>query len=158
MKKILVLLVLIGAALLEPRIRSHILDLAGPLGDWHRRGAAERALKRIAVDVQRSAARTGTYPTAGFDRWLNELDKSAEDPWGSRYYLEVSEDSFVVGSPGADARPRTGDDVRVARPREHPAAGLGTALQPPAAPSVRLKKVAPGSARDSAAARAQRSQ
>ncbi len=159
MKKILVLLlVLLGAALLEPRSRAHILDLAGPLGDRHRRGSAERALKRIAVDVQRAAARTGTYPTAGFDRWLTELDKSAKDPWGSAYYLEVSADSFVVGSPGPDERPRTGDDVRVTQPREHSAAGLGTALQPPAAPSVRLKKVDPWSVRDSASARARRTE
>lgn len=158
MKKIFVLLlVLFAAALLEPRSRAHLLDLAGPLGDRHRRGSAKRALKRIAVDVQRAAARTSTYPTAGFDRWLTEQDKSATDPWGSAYYLEVFSDSFVVGSPGADERPRTGDDIRVARPREHPAAGLGTALQPPAAPSVRLKKVAPESARDSVSAPARRS-
>lgn len=159
MKKILVLLlVLLAAAMLEPRARAHVLDLIGPLGDRHRAGTAKRALERIAVDVQRAAARNGAYPEAGFDRWLKEANRNPQDPWGSLYYLEVFADSFVVGSPGPDERLRTGDDVRVARRREHTAAALGTALEPPAAPSVRLKKVDPWSVRDSASARARRGQ
>ncbi len=159
MKKILVLLlVLLAAATLEPRARARVLDLIGPLGDRQRAGTTKRALDRIAVDVQRAAARNHTYPEAGFDRWLEQANRNPRDPWGSLYYLEVFADSFVVGSPGPDERKRTGDDVRVARRREPTAAGLGTALQPPAAPSVRLKTVDPWSVRDSASARAQRGQ
>ncbi len=159
MKKILVLLlVLLAAALLEPRSRAYLLDLSGPLGDRHRRGSAERALKRIAVDVQRAAARDGAYPQASFDRWLKQQKRNPQDPWGSAYYLEVFADSFVVGSAGPDERKRTTDDIRVVRRRASTAAGLGTALEPPAAPSVRLKKVDPWSVRDSASARARRGQ
>ncbi len=159
MKKILVLLVvLLSAAMLEPRSRAYVLDLIGPLGDRHRRGAAERALKRIAVDVQREAARSGAFPQGAFDRWLKQVKQDPQDPWGSAYYLEVFADSIVVASPGPDERKRTGDDVRVVRRREHTAAGLGTAFEPPAAPSVRLKKVDPWSVRDSASARAGRGQ
>jgi hypothetical protein len=149
-KKILLfLLVAAVIAWLEPRSRAQILKLVRPVTDAGRSGSAQIALKRIALDVERSVAQTGSYPQPdAFERWLEETQYSPRDPWGSPYYLEVFPDSFVVGSRGPDSKMRTADDVRVARRREPTAAGLGSAYTPPAPPSSGVKSRAIRKARE----------
>jgi len=149
-KAILFLVVLSGLALLEPRSRAQIMQLVGPIGG--REHSAERALKRIADELQRTAAETGIYPQPGdFDRWLLQSHGSAEDPWGSRYYLELFADSFVVGSPGPDTRRQTTDDLRLSQRRSASTSAMRlpttpVATQPghtpPAPPSSGVKSTA----------------
>jgi hypothetical protein len=124
-KVILFLIAVIALALLEPRSRAQIFSRIPPLSEMSQRRTAARALELIATSVQRAEAQTGSYPqTDGFGDWLAQADLSAEDPWGSDYYLEVFPDSFVVGSPGPDSRQRTPDDIRVAERRAAREAGL----------------------------------
>jgi hypothetical protein len=151
-KAILFLVILAGLALLEPRSRTQIMRLVEPIGVAGREHSAERALKRIAEDVQQTVAETGIYPQPGdFDRWLVQSHGSAEDPWGSRYYLELFADSFVVGSPGPDARRQTSDDLRLSQRRStsasamrQPATPVATqpGYSPPAPPSSGVKSKA----------------
>lgn len=144
MKKLtLFIIAAFAIALLVPQSRAAILDLAAPLLDANRARSAERALERIAVDVQRAQARTGAYPPpADFASWMIDNEIGADDPWGSPYYIEILADSLVVGSPGPDLRSRTADDIRVTRRREATAAGMGSAFQPPAPPSSGVKSTA----------------
>lgn len=151
MKKLAIFVLLAAIVWFEPHSRAQLQKLVRPLIEGHGAGTAERRLKQIAVDVQRWEARTGTFPQPhDFSRMLVEKYDSAEDPWGSAYYLEVFADSFVVASRGPDTRLRSADDVRVARPREPSAAALGTAYQPPAPPSSGVKSSAIRSAKESA--------
>jgi hypothetical protein len=150
-KKLAIVVVLAGLAWFEPHSRAQLQKLVRPLTEGHRAGSAERKLKQIAVDVQRSEARIGALPQPGdFNRWLMQTYDSAEDPWGSAYYLEVYADSFVVASLGPDAYPRTADDVRVVHRREPTAAALGSAYQPPAPPSSGVKSSAVRNAKEAA--------
>ncbi len=141
MKKLLLCVIAVACvAMLVPQTRARILTAIGPLDEYNRRHTARRALKGIAVDVQREQARTRAYPRPdGFARWLEESGESPVDPWGSAYYLEIFPDSFVVGSLGPDSRWRSEDDIRVLTRREPTAAGLGSAYQPPAPPSSGVK-------------------
>jgi hypothetical protein len=82
-------------------------------------------LEDIAAAVAKSATETGAYPQPGsLAGWLQQRDRDAADPWGSAYYLELFADSFVVGSPGPDARARSEDDLRLARQRVQPQPGV----------------------------------
>ncbi len=112
-KALLLIVVLIGIGLLLPRSRE---QLVGPFREAGQRRSAERQLEEIVADIQTAERETGSYPEPGmFAGWLTQRNRKAEDPWGSRYYFEVYADSFVVGSPGPDARARSDDDVRRAR-------------------------------------------
>ncbi len=115
MKKILLLLFVFGGlAMLEPRSRDQVMRLASPVSDILQGRSAHRALKAIAIDVEKSAEK-GTHPQpASFPAWLQVAHHESEDPWGSFYYIELFPDSFVVGSPGPDARRATTDDLRLA--------------------------------------------
>jgi hypothetical protein len=115
-KKVILLLVAVAAiAFLEPRSRAQIMSAVPFLSEASNQRSATRALEQIAAYVQATAAQTGQYPlTEAFPNWLAQAELSAEDPWGSGYYLEVFPDSFVVGSPGPDLRRRTPDDIRLA--------------------------------------------
>lgn len=164
-KVILFLIVIIGLASLEPRSRAQMMKLVRPVTEAVHRRSAERALKRIATDVQETAAQTGHYPQPhAFGQWLTQARRSAQDPWGSGYYLEVFPDSFVVGSPGPDARRRTADDLRLATQRAASAAqaptatGLLEGYTEPAPTSVRVRTVKPKALRDSMSARSARRQ
>ncbi len=141
MKKILLFLVVVaGLAMLEPRSRTRIMTLITPVSEASNKRTAAREVEQIALAVVRAEARTGGYPQpGGFASWLAENDRSALDPWGSGYYLELFADSFVVGSPGADAQRRTEDDIRFKERRRATAAGLGSAYTPPAPPSSSTK-------------------
>ena len=149
MKKILLFLIIIaGLAFLEPRSRTQIMKVIRPASEAARQRSAERALQRIALDVQKTATETGLYPQPDvFDRWLQQARRSAQDPWGSDYYIEIYTDSIVVASPGPDSRRRTPDDLRLAKRRL--AKGASTARAPsgysvpePAPPSSSLKSSA----------------
>jgi hypothetical protein len=116
------------------------------LSEANSQRTATRALQQIAAYVQSTKAQTGRYPgTDAFPDWLAQADLSAEDPWGSGYYLEVFPDSFVVGSPGPDSRRRTPDDIRVAEQRAVPEAGLipdYTPAPPPSSTKTRAMRAA----------------
>jgi len=130
-------------AMVVPQSRSRVLEFVRPFRDANRERTATRTLKQIATDVQRAQARTGAYPQpAAFADWLRDTYDSADDPWGSAYYIEVYGDSFVVASAGPDVRARTSDDIRLVRKREPTAAGMGSAFQPPAPPPSSAKSTA----------------
>lgn len=144
-KVVLFLLVVLGLALLEPRSRAEILNWI-PLADAGRQQSAKRALERIGLELQRTAAQTGAYPQPdAFNQWLARVDQSAQDPWGTDYYLQLFADSFVVCSPGPDARRHTADDLRWARRRAataagtHPAATVDVSDLAPRPPSSGVK-------------------
>ncbi|UCC72938.1 MAG: hypothetical protein JSV86_21760 [Gemmatimonadota bacterium] len=141
MKKIIIFLIAVaGLAFLEPRTRSQIMNAISPLSEASHKRSALRALEQMAMDVQRSKARTGSYPQPSLFRdWLLQNDRNVQDPWGSEYYFELFADSFVVGSLGPDARMRTVDDIRVAERIELTAAGLESAFTPPAPPPSSVK-------------------
>ncbi|NIR44389.1 MAG: hypothetical protein GWN99_00510 [Gemmatimonadetes bacterium] len=139
MKKILLLLLVLGGlAMLDPRVREWALQFAGPIGEVGQRRSAERALDDIAAELAKAATETGVYPQPGSLRlWLQGQDLDGTDPWGSAYYLELFADSFVVGSPGPDARVRSDDDLRLAQRRVQPKPGvlINDDLQPAPPPS-----------------------
>jgi hypothetical protein len=140
-KKVILLLIAVAAiAFLVPQSRARMMSAIPFLSEASNQRSATRALQQIATDVQTTEAQTGRYPqTEAFRDWLVQADLSAQDPWGSEYYLEVFPDSFVVGSPGPDSRRRTPDDIRLAERRVATAAGLGTAFTPPAPPPSSTK-------------------
>ena len=152
MKKILVFLLLIGGiGIFEPRSRERILGLFPALSAATQQRSAERALARIALEVQQDADATGVYPQpAGFADWLEGTRRPREDPWGADYYLELYPDSFVVGSSGPDVRRRTGDDVRLARLRGPDAERLRPGYSPPAPPASGVKASATRNAKEAA--------
>ncbi|NIN71603.1 MAG: hypothetical protein GTO46_06665 [Gemmatimonadetes bacterium] len=137
MKKFILLLIAVAAiAFLEPRSRAHIMSAVPFLSDANNQRTATRALEQIAAYVQATATQSGRYPlTETFPNWLMQAELSAEDPWGSAYYLEVFPDSFVVGSPGPDSRRRTPDDIRVAEGRAVREEGLIPDYSPAPPPS-----------------------
>jgi hypothetical protein len=136
-KKFILLLIAIATiAFLEPRTRDRIMSAVPFSSGTNNQRTATRALEQIAAYVQTMAAQTGSYPiTETFPNWLAQADLSAEDPWGSSYYLEVFPDSFVVGSPGPDSRKRTPDDIRVAEGRAVREVGLIPDYAPAPPPS-----------------------
>lgn len=152
MKKILIFLIVVaGLAMLEPRSRTRIITLITPISEASYKRTAAREVEQIALAVVRAEARTGGYPQpGGFGNWLTENDRSAQDPWGSGYYLELFADSFVVGSPGGDAQRRTADDIRAVEHRQATAAGLGSAFTPPAPPASSTKSRATRAAAEAA--------
>lgn len=138
MKKIfLLVVVLAGLAMMDPRLRERALQLVSPINEASQQRSAQRALEGIAAAVASAATETGAYPQpGGMSLWLEERDRAGEDPWGSAYYFELFADSFVVGSPGPDARLRTDDDLRLAQRRVQPQPGvLITDFQPAPPPS-----------------------
>ena len=141
MKKVLLILIVVGGiAFLEPRSRTQIMKVVRPATEPIRQRSAERALVRIAKDVQKTADEVGLYPQPEvFDQWLLQTYRSATDPWGTEYYLEVFGDSIVVASPGPDARKHTADDVRLARRRSSASTAFGDSYAPPAPPSSSVK-------------------
>jgi hypothetical protein len=125
-KKIFLLVVILaGLAMMDPGLRERALQLVGPLRVANQQRSAQSALEEIAAAVAKAASETGAYPQPGGLRaWLEGRDQAGEDPWGSAYYFELFADSFVVGSSGPDARPRTDDDLRLAQRRTQPEAGV----------------------------------
>ena len=144
MKKILIFLVIVGGvALFEPRSREQIIGLFPSLSSATHQRRAERAVRQIALDVVKDADETGKYPRSkDFGEWLQRHRRGSEDPWGSIYYFELHPDSFVVGSPGPDAKRRTADDIRQVRYRGPKAAHLQPGYAPPAPPPSGVKNSA----------------
>lgn len=126
MKKLILILILaLGAALALPATRPRVLKLLEPVTkpvidpvlSWSAEGEMDR-LARALVEVEETYRQ---MPDAReFGSWLRSRYQGggAEwDPWGSRYYLKVWADSFVVGSPGPDRQAGTADDLMVSRKR-----------------------------------------
>lgn len=152
MKKIVLLLLIIaGIAIFEPRTRQRILELFPSLSAATQQRSAERAVRQIALDIQQDASASGVYlQPSGFAEWLDQTRWTRHDPWGTDYYLELYPDSFVVGSPGPDALRRTSDDVRLARLRGPDAARSRPVITPPAPPASGVKASAIGKAKEAA--------
>jgi hypothetical protein len=141
MKRFLIFVILVGAvASFEPRIRERLIGLFPALSAATHQRSAERTVTQIALAVHESAAQSGVYPQpSGFGEWVLRAHRPRQDPWGADYYLELYPDSFVVGSPGPDARRRTGDDIRLARFRGPNAQRLRPGYSPPPPPASGVK-------------------
>lgn len=126
MKKLVLIVILAaGAALALPATRPRVLKLLEPVTrrvldpilSWSAGGELER-IARALVEVEESYRQ---IPDAReFGPWLRNRYQGGgaeSDPWGSRYYLKVWADSFVVGSPGPDRQAGTADDILVSRKR-----------------------------------------
>ena len=154
-KKIFLLLLIVAAfALLVPDSRETVVNWAGSVGGIGQRRSAERALEEIAADVRREADETGAFPRTGsLASWLEGRDRPTGDPWGSSYYFALFADSFVVGSPGPDARLGTADDVRLAQRRVVPEPGALIIDHQPAPPPSSAKNTAKSKALEAAGRR-----
>ena len=132
MKRILVFLLIVGGiAFFEPRSREQMIGLIPSLSAATHQRRAERAVRQIALDVVKDVDETGKYPgSKEFGEWLQRHRRGSEDPWGSSYYFELHPDSFVVGSPGPDAKRRNADDIRQVKYRGPKAAHLQPGLPP----------------------------
>ncbi|MBI4539511.1 MAG: hypothetical protein HY704_08390 [Gemmatimonadetes bacterium] len=127
MKKLILILILaFGAALSLPATRPRVLKILQPVMrpvlDPVMRWSTQGELKRIARELETAeeSLREEIPSSAEFGRWLATkypASGAESDPWGSRYYLKVWPDSFVVGSPGPDRQQGTGDDVLVSGKR-----------------------------------------
>jgi hypothetical protein len=148
----MVLLVIVaGIAMFEPRTRERILSYFPTLSATTQQRSAQRAVEQIALEVQETADQTGVYPQPNeFERWLRDAERETEDPWGSAYFLELFPDSFVVGSAGADRRRHSEDDVRQTKFRGPKAAHLQPGYSPPAPPPSGVKASAIRGAKEAA--------
>ncbi|MGH7129163.1 MAG: hypothetical protein ACREIV_11395 [Planctomycetaceae bacterium] len=95
---------------LDPLL-SRILD---PVFTWSARNESENLVRWL--DEQRTFGVRLPLPTQ-FQDYVDfhyHSGRGGDDPWGSPYYLQITADSIVVGSPGPDAIPETPDDVTAA--------------------------------------------
>ena len=104
-----------------PETRAILLDVAEPVVVPLARWGTEEEMAQVARNVVDQERLTGALPKGG--AWLEWLEsryaapEMAEDPWGSIYALEASEDSVWVLSYGPDRTRNTPDDFRVSTPR-----------------------------------------
>jgi hypothetical protein len=148
-KVFVLVLALAALAVLVPDTREQVTQLVGKIGSGGQQRTAQHALKFIASDVRQAAAETGAYPVPGALRaWLERRGRDGEDPWGSPYYFEISADSFVVGSPGPDSRPRTDDDLRLAERRLAAEPGVLIVDHQPSPPPSSAKRTAISKAKE----------
>ncbi len=130
MKRLIVILILIGFAWSVPagreRIRSALQPVGerlGPVLDWAlnptRRAGVKRELDFIlrAIENERQMGRPLPDQNA-FPAWVgSNVDALNDglDPWGQPYYLELARTTFTVVSAGPDRMRGTGDDVKASR-------------------------------------------
>lgn len=120
MMKVFVALFLLAAlAWGIPQSRERIQGGIKTLLDKRSTSGVERTLRRMVVDLERTADESGIFPQPDvFEDWLLQTYRSAADPWGSTYYYRIWADSFMVGSAGPDTVLRTDDDIRLTQRRE----------------------------------------
>lgn len=124
-KKLLIVIVLIGAAWSIPPIRSRLTIVAGPL--LEKLGPAGQKLLKPARNYAAKTQETAMLRMLAeehnegrdipeprtFVRWMKKkTGKEPVDPWGNRYWLERQKGSLAIGSNGADGFRESGDDVK----------------------------------------------
>ena len=130
MKVLLVVLIVVGFAWTIPSARARIVDVLEPVGaalrpavDWAlnptRRAGAAREAQFILREIENQRQMGRGYPSPrGFYDWVRANVESVEDgvdPWGEPYYLEMTRQHVIVGSPGPDRALGTEDDIRDAK-------------------------------------------
>lgn len=127
MKKLLVVLIVIGFAWTIPAARERIQDVLAPIGEAlrpavdfalnpTRRAGTAREEQFILREIENQRQMGHGLPDPGaFHEWVMTHVESVEDgldPWGQPFYLEVGRQHFVVGSAGPDRTVGTADDIR----------------------------------------------
>lgn len=127
MKKLLVVLIVIGFAWTIPQARTRIQEALRPIGEAlgpamdvvlnpTRRAGTAREEQFIMREIENQRQMGRGLPDPGaFHEWVMAHVESVEDgldPWGQPFYLEVSREYFVVGSAGPDRTIATDDDIR----------------------------------------------
>lgn len=133
MKKLfLVLVVLGGATLTVPELRAwarpHLEPAFGDVMDWWAerlhpvvdpalRWSATNELRTVLRSLQETSQMGQPLPDPPrFHVYVMQKHLSGRggnDPWGTPYYLVVTQDSLIGGSAGPDRKRGTADDVRV---------------------------------------------
>ena len=135
-KKLLLLLLIILLVLSVPQLReaaSPVIDPVGeklaqlaepvvvkvrtPFLEWKARDEA-RAIITLLRDQEAIGQRLPR--TREFPNWLRmrfRVNPEGIDPWGMPYYIKYTNEGAVVGSPGPDLEPDTGDDITEILPR-----------------------------------------
>ena len=123
MPRLLLLIVLgVVAAYYFPDSRQAIENVAEPLMTpivkWGTRGE----MAQVGENVVEHEAFSGKLPDrrnwSGWLDWRYPVDDMKQDPWGSRYHLQVWADSVAIISVGPDKTRSTEDDFSVVTPRE----------------------------------------
>lgn len=137
MKKLFLVLIVVGGATLtvpqlRARARPHLEPAFGDVMDWwaHKfqpvvdpalRWSATNELRTVLRSLRETSMQMGQLPDpARFHAYVMQKHVSGRggyDPWGSPYYLIVTQDSLIGGSAGPDRVRGTADDVRVSVPR-----------------------------------------
>ncbi|HEX7089840.1 MAG TPA: hypothetical protein VF192_06870 [Longimicrobiales bacterium] len=132
-KKIFLVLVVLGGAMMTvPALRAwarpHLEPAFGDVMDWwgaHLRPLVDPALRWSARNELRSVVRSLKEASqigqplpnpSEFRAYVTQRHLSGRggnDPWGTPYYLVVTEDSLIGGSAGPDRERGTADDVLV---------------------------------------------
>lgn len=138
MKKLLVLALIGGAAWLSAQERAgpSASDLAASFAWWADvlgprlqpfldpvlRWSARDELRALARDLQKRQASLQPlpHPNRFRDHIRQNLFSGRDglDPWGNEYYLVITLDSIIVGSPGPDGVRDPDSDLRIAWPRD----------------------------------------
>lgn len=83
-----------------------------------KRWVASREARSILVGLEKRARGGLDLPTPhSFSQRGTSGGHVGRDPWGSNYYLEITNDSVIVGSPGEDLERGTDRDIRFGMPR-----------------------------------------
>ena len=119
MRLVMLLLVGLGIALYVPRTRDILMGYAMPVLNPALRWQTLHEMGSIADEVAfYERENPGQIPPANaFPGWLqrNFTPGAAQDSWGGTYRLFLEAQTFEVVSWGPDRKPRTADDLRVAR-------------------------------------------
>ena len=119
----LLLLVVLGIVtwFYFPETRAILLELADPVVTPVVRWDMTEEMEQVGRNVVEHERLTGAMPSGtGWLEWLDYRYSSADmrqDPWGSTYQLEVTQDSVGIVSFGPDRTRQTDDDFRVATGR-----------------------------------------
>lgn len=132
MKRLLFwILIFAGVASSVPPVRSRVALRVAPIRDYVvrevgpplRRGLnpvyrwlAQQEMRVIARELRKRGLSFHPLPhPREFSRYLDKqryIPRGANDPWKNAYFLTVTRDSIVVGSPGPDGERGTPDDLR----------------------------------------------
>jgi hypothetical protein len=125
MKKLMIILVILGVAWSSPPARAKlaiwsepVLVRLGPAGDrmlrpMHNttaRNEMDMLLRQLKADLQEGRR----LPTErAFGDWLQRAPTSRRglDPWGNSYYLQLGPGTMTVRSAGVDGVRDTDDDI-----------------------------------------------
>jgi len=114
-KIVFFLLIALGAALYFPSSRQVVLDTAQPVIDPVLRWSTRGEMRQIVRDLEALSEIPRRFPVdqEEFRNWMErEYEGDATtDPWGARYELRLTSETFSIVSPGPDGAMNTEDDV-----------------------------------------------